>query len=291
MSGELYRDMGRHWPGIGLRLLLLVLAITWTLEGVKLHRGAVHFARDEFPGVVQDFPPITIKDGIVSSPVQQPYEIRDHESGKLFAVVDTTGKISSLDDTEAMILLTETKLHYRENNGNGQTKIQDLKQIKNFYIDKAVATSWVDWGARWAAAVLIPIAFIASFLYRLVQGIIYAAIGLIWNGAFNAKLSFAALMRLSFAAVTPVILLSTVLDLLNINVPLWPLICLALAMVYLGVAVKANEQTATEYGYGGGQGFPPQAFPPGTMPPGYPPQQYPPAYGNPTTPPQSPPTM
>src|SRR4051794_37805272 len=174
-SGELNRDVARNWPGIGLRLLVLVLVITWIAIGFKMDRGIKKFANTEFPGVVQDFPPITIKDGVVSSPVDQPYYMKDKESGKTFAVIDTTGEITSLDDADnAFFLLTENKLHYRDNSNAGQVKIQDLSTIKNFYVDRPIVTGWVTWGSKWASWVLIPIALVFSFLYRLVQGLIYA---------------------------------------------------------------------------------------------------------------------
>jgi hypothetical protein len=258
---NLYRDVGRNWRGIGLRLILLVLLITWTAEGITLHRSFNKFAKEEFPTFVQDVPPITIKDGVVSSPVEQPYYIKDKQGGKTFAVIDTTGTITSLDQTDgAIMLLTDTKLHYRDNNNPGQVKIQDLSQVKNFYVDKDIINSWVMWGAKWAAWVLIPLVFVFSFIYRLIQGLIYALIGLIWNNVFNANLSFGALMRLAFVAVTPVILADTALSLAHVNVPAWWLLCFVIAMIYLAVGVKANEQ-APAYPMQG-QGFPP-----------YPPQQ------------------
>lgn len=288
-ASDLYRDVARNWRGIGLRLLFLVLLISWIATGIKLHRSFKHFANDEFPKVVQDLPPVTIQDGVVSSPVDQPYWIQDRQTHKTFAVIDTTGTITSLDDADgAVVLLTENKLHYRDNNNAGQTKIQDLSNIKHFYVDRPIVTSWVTWGAKWSAWVLIPIALVFSFIYRLIQGLIYAAIGMIWNSTFNAQLSYAALMRLSFVAVTPVILIDTALSLANVNVPAWSLICLVIAMVYLAIAVKANEQPAAAlaYGYGApfGQGqqqypyqqpFPPQPFPPSTAFPPQQQQQYP----------------
>ncbi len=186
-SGALNRDVARNWRGIGLRLLLLVLVITWIAAGIKMDRAVKHFANDEFPGVVQDFPPITIKDGVVSSPVDQPYYMKDKQTGKTFAVLDTTGTITSLDQADnAILLLTENKIHYRDNSNPGQVKIQDLSKVKNFYVDRTIVTNWVAWGSKWASWVLIPIALVFSFIYRLIQGLIYGAIGMIFNNSFNA---------------------------------------------------------------------------------------------------------
>ena len=74
-------------------------------------------------------------------------------------------------------------------------------------------------------------------------------------------------MRLAFVAVTPAILADTALSLAKVNVPAWALICLVIAMVYLAVAVKANEQAPASpmQGYGA---------------PPYPPQQQQSPYGS-----------
>ena len=182
-------------------------------------------------------------------------------------------------------------MHYRDNSNPGQVKIQDLSKVKNFYVDRTIVTNWVAWGSKWASWVLIPIALVFSFIYRLIQGLIYGAIGMIFNNSFNAHLPYAALIRLSFVAVTPVMLLDTILSLANINVPAWSFICLAIAMLYLAMGVKANEQAPAPpaYGYGPGPYAPPlppnpfqqQGIPqqpaPYQAPPQYPqPPQYPP---------------
>ena len=281
-SGNLFRDVA-NWRSIGLRLILLVLLITWILEGISWHRGFNAFARNEFPKVIEDFPQITIKDGVVSSPVDQPYYMRDKQTQKTFMILDTTGTITSLDDDpDAVILVTENKLHYRDHNQPGQVKIQDLSTIKNFYVDRPILTNWMNMGAKWAMWVIVPVFFVFSFLFRLVQGLIYGAIGLIWNSAFNAQLPYAALVRLAFVAVTPVLLLDTVLSLAKINLPFSPLIGIAIAMVYLAMAVKANQKEPASPMYGG-YGVPPYAPPQQPM-------QYPYPYQQPPMPPPPPPS-
>src|SRR6059036_1388550 len=91
-SGSLSRDVGRNWRGIGLRFLVFILLITWaaTLAPMwpRINR-VIHDADTEF---AQQVPPITIQDGVVSSPVEQPYEIRAPRTGKLIFVLDTTGQ-------------------------------------------------------------------------------------------------------------------------------------------------------------------------------------------------------
>ena len=227
-----------------------------------------------FPGVIQDFPPITIKDGVVSSPVDQPYYMKDKRPARPSRCSTRPAQITSLDQADnADILLTENKFTIATTAIRDRRKT-DFSKVKNFYVDRTIVTNWVDVGARWFAVIAVPICFFFTFLYRLVQSLLYAAIGLIWNNSFNAKLSYAGMMRLSCVAVTPVILLETVLTMLGVHVPFWGTICGLIAMIYLAIAVKANAQPYEPYGYGNPQFYPPQqqpfpAYPPPPMsPPG-----------------------
>jgi hypothetical protein len=101
-------------------------------------------------------------------------------------------------------------------------------------------------------------------------------------------------MRLSAVAVTPVILLETLFSLANISVPLWSFICLAIAIFYLAMGVKANEQAPAQSGYGFDLGQYPPPMPQNPLQPPLPPappgQQYPPQFPA-QNPPQYPPNV
>jgi hypothetical protein len=241
----LYRDVARNWRGIAALYLFLLVIVTSALTAYKVHISVRDFARDEFPKTVEDVPPISIRDGVVSSPVEQPYEIVDEESRKTFAVIDTTGTITSLRDTAAFMLLTKNELHYRDNN---QVKIQDLSQIKSFDLDREKLKRWMNGFASWAGGIVFVLLLIFVFIYRLIQALIYAAIGLAFAAMFGARLTYQQLIRLSIIAVTPVILLDVALDLAGVDVPFFPLICFAVAMVYLAMTVKANASDVSPPG-------------------------------------------
>jgi hypothetical protein len=292
-SGELARDVARNWRGIGLRLLLLVLAITWLVVLIKgqiaLNRGV----RDELPKFADKIPPVTIDNGVVSSPVEQPYELTDEETGKRMFILDTTGEITSMpDENRPMILLTHDKLFTWDER---QHKLQEfsLKEVKHFYIDKNVVLHWANTGKNWFLPVGFIVLMICSLIWRLFMTLIYALIGMGMSSMFNARLSFDALMRLAALASVPMLLLDTVFWLLPVNTSCWwSLLGFALVVIYLGVFIKANEQPAMlppQYG-GGYAPFPP--FPPGVAPqPGYPYPAGAPAPQAPYPPPPAPPAQ
>lgn len=239
----LYRDVARNWRGIGALYLLLLIAITGAITASSVHRAVKKFAREEFPKVVQDVPPISIRDGVVSSPVKQPYQMIDHESGKVMAIIDTTGTVTSLDNTPAIMLLTKSQFHHRQNN---KIEIQDLSQFKSADFDRAKLQHWMDVAAGWSGPVTFLAILIFVFIYRLIQALIYALIGMAFAAMFGARLSYQQLIRLAIIAVTPAMLLSTALGVAGIDIPFfWP-ICFVIAMVYLAIAVRANADQSSQ---------------------------------------------
>src|ERR1700691_5867621 len=95
-----YRHVARSWGGIGILYLLLLFTLTWMPSLVKIHLGARKFAQEDFPPIANKLPDITVKNGKISSPVPQPFEIKDDHGNPLF-VLDTTGKINNIEQTKA----------------------------------------------------------------------------------------------------------------------------------------------------------------------------------------------
>jgi hypothetical protein len=85
------------------------------------------------------------------------------------------------------------------------------------------------------------LAVISSFIFRLVLVLIYGAIGFLFCRIADVKLDYQTLMRLAVIASTPVIILDTVLEISNINIPFFWLICFVIVMFYLYFGVRANK--------------------------------------------------
>jgi hypothetical protein len=176
-NSSVYRDAARNWTGIGFWYLFLLLLITDGIVMTKVHFAVAAFARNDFPGVVADVPPITINAGHVTSPVDQPYFIKDPQSHKALAVIDTTGTINSMDDTDAMFLLTDHKIWTRQNKND--IRQYDLSQIKYFYLDKAKIIGWMNAIAPWIAIIGLLFWLIAAMIFRLLQALAYGGINLV----------------------------------------------------------------------------------------------------------------
>ena len=238
-SKEFYVDVGRAWPGVGFAYLLFLLAVAWIPLMVRIHVGFQRFLANEAPKVVAQLPHIHITNGQVQTDPPGRHEIKDPETGKVFDIIDASVETLNLDEFPSdVVVLTSSKLVMKQSNQR-QTRIQDLAGVKSFSMTREDATRWLNLAGRWMAIVFYPFALLFSYIYRIVQVLIYAAIGIAFANAAKVGLSYPNLMRLTAVAITPAVLVDVLRDLSAIPIPLWPLLCFIIAMFYLHFAIHA----------------------------------------------------
>jgi len=240
-SKELYRDVGLHWKGVNFSYLLLLLALCWIPTMIKMHVGFSDFINNEVPAVVEQVPEITITNGEVSISEPQPYYIKDPENNDVLAIIDTNGTIKSLEDPNAICLLTKTNIMWRQ--GEFETRTIDLSKVKNFVLDSERIMGWLHTAEKFLVIIIYPFALLGSYLYRIIQALIYAAVGLLFALWCKVTLSYATLLRLAVVAVTPCVLVKTILGIAGVHLPYAGLIYLVAALAYLFFGVHATAQT------------------------------------------------
>ncbi len=234
-SKKLYIDVSQNWKGVNFLYLLLLLAVCLILTMINLHRGISNFVNNEVSAIVNQVPEITITDGQVSIKETQPYYIKDPETNKPLAIIDTTGQIQSLKDTDALFLLTDNKVIIKKSKFENRT--YELSNVKAFAVNSERITGWLHIGRKFLVVAIYPFALLGSYVYRIVQALIYAAIGLLFASFCKTTLSYAASTRLAIVAVTPCIIVSTILGLIGTSIPNF--LYLVAALVYLFFAVKS----------------------------------------------------
>lgn len=238
-SGDLYRDVARAWRGVGLLYLLLVTLLCAVPVLISMRYGMARMAREGAAPILAQIPPIVLHDGHLSVRAEMPMVIRG-DDGRAFAILDTTGQFTSLDSTEARVLVTGTRAFLRRR--AGVTEVYDLSRVPSFEMDREKAARWVRLFLGWAGVVLSPFLIAAIYLGRLLQVVAFALVGMMLAGALGARLDFAALMRLAAVAFTPVILLDALRQSARIPVPGWWLLSMVLALAWLLFAIRANRE-------------------------------------------------
>jgi len=260
-SKSFYQDVGQQWRGTGLAFLLVALVLVWIPTTIKVHWGLSNFLAKDAPKLTSQIPAITISNGKVSTDVPTPYFINEPDSGSPLIIIDTTGKYENLDNTSAKMLLTKTKIISRD---NFQTKVYDLSAVQSFYVDRPRVEGWLSLGGRWFALVLYPLAVIFSFIFRGIQILIYALVGLLFTKLLNVNLSYQTLMRLAAVSLTPILVLDLFLEFVPLRIPLWWLLGICIALAYLFLAVKWNTDAQSVWPE------PPMTPPPYTPSPPFP---------------------
>lgn len=238
-SKDLYRDVGQNWKGIAALYLLLLLAFCWIFETWAVTAKLSQFITNETPPFIEQIPEITITEGNVSINKPVPYFINDPESNNVIAIIDTSGQYTSLDNSEAYLLLTKNKLIGRKS--ETETRVYDLSQIDKFFLDQATANKFLNIFKTYFPFVFYVCAVIFSFIYRLIQVLIYGAIGLLLCKIAKVKLDYQTLVRLAVMAITPVVLIDTILEVAGFKIPLFGLVAFAIAMCYLYLGISANK--------------------------------------------------
>ncbi len=241
-SKDLYRDVGLSWKGICFAYLLLLLAICWIPIMVKIHLGFSGFINNQAPAFIEQVPEITITDGQVSIKEPQPYFIRVTDNNDVIAVIDTTGSIESLEDANAFFLLTDNSMIIRKSDIETQTI--DLSQIESFTMDSARITRWLNIIKKFLVVIMYPVVLLSSYVYRIIQALIFAAVGLLFASLCKVSLSYGALLRLAVIAMTPCMIVKTVFGLAGVHLPCGVgLVYLLIALAYLYFGVYACSQT------------------------------------------------
>lgn len=244
-SKPLYRDIGRNWRGIGFLYLLLLAAITWTPYTYFANQAAAHIANDVTPAIIAQLPNMQIVKGKLSTEKQQPYFIKDIETNQVFAIIDTTGRYTSLDNSPARLLVTADKFMYKAD--NNKLTIHSLSNVKEDYrIDRVKLSQQVDNFKRYFAPLFFALGLLVFFVISIGQALLCSITGIIFANNKKLALPYSAILRLAAVALTPVAIFAMVLDMLHITFPLQGLVKIALAIGYVYFAINANSESNQE---------------------------------------------
>jgi hypothetical protein len=241
-SRSFYRDVAAHWRGLAFVHLLLVMLLSAFVYTLHFRGLLARFIAEEAPAIVEQVPEIMIADGRVRVDVAEPYTIRWPQGGAPLAVIDTTGEITSLAQTDAALLLTADRLAARLS--EGESRVLDLRTIESLRVDRNVVQQWLLNFLHWAPFILFPTALGIAFVLRSAQALLYAGIGLALSALYKIALPYGALVSVAIMAMTPFLLIDALLVWFDAALPLWGLIGFIMAMGYLVFGIRAAAPPA-----------------------------------------------
>jgi hypothetical protein len=246
-SRKLYRDVALNWGGKTLFYLIVLLGLSWIAFTIQLQLALSKGYDLYSTKLVGQVPVMTITKGVLSTPENKPYLIVNPDTHQTIAVIDTSGKYTTLDQANASMLVTSTEViskpkpeEIRTNKIPPSLTMVINPQAINTFLLKFLGFAWL---------IIFPILLLSSFIYRILEVFIYSILGKIFSLVCGARLSYGQVMQIMMVALTPTIVCATVFEYFNIAFKHQLLFYFLLTMLYLlyGVIVNIhNDQAAKQ---------------------------------------------
>lgn len=232
----LYDDVARRWKGAAIGYLALLTFVCWAIGTWSFYHQLQLFSEREVPRLTEKLPSLTYQDGKISTPEAKAYPV--DFSGTPFLLIDTANTASQEERDSYPMVLTDTQFITNE---NGSTEIHELSEYAELMKNGTMqAKDWIGTIRQiinWTFFILAPLWLIFSFVLYLVWALILSLLGLLMNSILHKGLDFPPLYRLSIVALTPALIIATVLDVAGVNVPWGFLGFLGLTILYVIFAV------------------------------------------------------
>jgi hypothetical protein len=236
-SRAFYEEVTLTWRGTGIAYLLFLSSFCGIPYTLEIDHFYVEFIKKSLPAYIQDLPEIEIKDGQAHVSVEQPHYLKHDD--KVFAIIDTTGEITSIENSEAVVLITRN--HILIKRPHLPTQSLNLKDFGTVKLTKQGLLNSANSLKTIILYFIYPFFLLSFFLLHLVQLFFFSIIGLsIAAVRRSSQTTYREILRLSSVAMTPSILIKTFFDYAEINLSLLWLFYFIVAAAYIGLAVHTG---------------------------------------------------
>ena len=208
-----YQRIFLSGQGIGLKYLLQLLVFCWFIVALVLTVMVIQARKkpDESPlllpaqilrKVSPQFPLITIIKGKAKMEGDQPFTIFDPATGLPLMIIDTTGKINSLEKSQAQLLMTHSTLRMRY---DGEDITYEFPEELTTTVDGAKLEQWADLMERlmpYAPFIMLPFNVIITLLGLAGRWLLMAGIAFVALRATFPDMPFSSFLRIAAHAFT-----------------------------------------------------------------------------------------
>ncbi len=218
-SDELYRDVARHWKGVGAVYLLVLLALCWLPSAARGFMGLHRFAVEQVPRVVDQLPVVKITDGVMQATPPGRHVIRDPQStgsrdASALVIIDDTVDEAPSDLEIPAIVVTRHEFAIIQPR-RSERRVYSFSRQTNMTITPDRVRSFLSSLQLWVPTLGYLLAVIGSFAFRMAQAMVYGAVAQMFarrsSATPNSGLEYRTAIRLAAIAVTPVIVVRTFL--------------------------------------------------------------------------------
>ncbi|MDX9715638.1 MAG: DUF1189 family protein [Dissulfurispiraceae bacterium] len=236
-SPDIYRHTARNGKGFGFVYLVILVAVFLIPKVMSFDRMIAEVISTEAPAIANQTPEITITKGKVSIKESQPYVITKSDGKTPLLVIDTSGN-TTFSNTEALYIVTESKVLVRPQQGGWQHI--DLSSLDGVVINKSSIYEFLDWIEDWIFFLIYPFAFVMALGYRLLQAFLCGVVGVAFARSKGYPFAYSSAVRVASFALTPAVVVGSLLVVLNFTIPYWDVISFGAALGYTVFGVRSS---------------------------------------------------
>ncbi len=259
-SKSFYVDVAKNWHGLAYIYLLVLLCFTWLFMSIKKEMDFSYQVDHAIKPMLQQLPVITINKGILSIDRPSPYTLKG-SNGEAIITFDTSKTPMTPAQAPGIFFVTNNNVIFKASELNKRmmeqskdsssssaykpdnTPDQNLDLFTNTdhaVIDQAAVERMVNSFKKSVAFFVFLFALPLSFIFCVLQTLIYGLIAKAIASASQVQLSYGTLVRLSTVALTPVLLIDSLLKVRNLDSLLWGPSAFIITVAYIIFAVRAN---------------------------------------------------
>ena len=241
-----YEDVTLLWKGTGIAYLIFLSCLCSIPYAFQINHFYNNFIEKKLPVYIQDLPEIDIKDGKAHVSVEQPFFLKHNDN--TYAIIDTTGQITSLENSQATILITKNHLLIKRPQAQGQSL--NLRDFGDVRLTKQSIMKSAGVLKNFLLFIVYPFFLFSFFLLHLLQLFFFSVMGLAIASIKGASsITYRDILRLSAVAMTPSILIKTFFDYIDIGLSLLWFFYFIVATAYIVLAVHMGIVLKEEKSY------------------------------------------
>lgn len=220
-SMEHYRAVAERGRGVGFFYLTLFVLISSAIWGLSVSAKFSNWInKPSAESFWQQIPELTFEDGVLSTPLEEPYEILDPDTGEMIVIIDTTSPDVPDDMGGAKAYLSSSKIVVQKS--ELERREYSFSEIKEKWgVSRDKLKEWANSFASILPFILIPLFIVWGYMVRIVQITLLVVLIAIITSVRGAAVPFAGLVRLAVCALTPALLLDVLLSISPIGLPGW----------------------------------------------------------------------
>ncbi len=238
---KLYLAVVQAWKGMGYTyLFVLSLCISALMIGQILYSLHVQISDDHINSIIDSIPVITVQDGRAISDIEEPCDVPLSQARNLTLRID----MQSDPNTLKTVGIEQGFILYAEQ----FDIISEQKVLRTYPLDKLengrydrekLISAWSFIKNVMPFLIFIPVAMGMWFKY-IVRALIVTVVSYIMTASMKDEYDFAVRMRMSAIAVTPPLIIDTIM-LLTLSRPLSIFAVIGIATLFVYVMIRVNR--------------------------------------------------